>query len=441
MSVAGPPEQVEHAVGRLVVMGTRSERVGDLLSFLSSTLQRPSGVVDARGHALASAAPGALARDGLDAALGAIERDLGGHAPSGWQLLPLQARGDPGGHLVLPLAPLLQPDEQTLVEVARALIADQLRRAAMARRILDERRSALKRRVVGDGRPTPRELVTAGEQAHMPLAECYWPAIVSWEPGELDATLLAGVEQLLHRHAPEHVAVCDGARALVVLVAQEAAGTEREAEAEALVDQVAALVRAGIRGAHVGGILARASVPLADVPLRVEELRRLSRCLERHRAPTDRGVHSESTFAFLGLIAAVDRRRAAAFVDGQIGALLGYDRAHGTHLADVLELALDLPHRADAAQAAYMHRNTFRRYLEHATALLGADLDDPDERLAVHVALKLTDLLGIQRDRPLPGAIADPDPVRAAPGGLARHGGWSESPFRSRVAGESGRRS
>jgi sugar diacid utilization regulator len=435
MSAADPPQEVESAVGRLVAVATRSDRVADLLPLLSSTLHRSMGVTDSQGHPVASASASELARIALARVLAQIERDLAGTAPTGWQVLPLQSRRDPVGLLVLRADPAFEPGEHVLVEVARSLIADQLRRASMTARILEERRSALKRTIIGDRHPTVQELMAAGERADMTLADRYWPAIVSWEPGEMGASLLSDVEALVHRQATEHVAVREGAHALVLLLAQDSAVTAHEAEAEAasMVERVVALVGARLPCSRVRGILAKAGVPLADVAVRVEELRRLSRYLERRHAPIERQVHSESTFAFLGLVAAIDRRCAAAFVAGEIGPLLSYDRAHGMHLTDVLELALDLPNRAEAARAAYMHRNTFRRYLRHATELVDRDLDDPDERLAVHVALKLTDLLGIPRDRPFPDATLgrDPDPVRAAPGGLTRHGGWSESPFRS----------
>jgi hypothetical protein len=36
-----------------------------------------------------------------------------------------------------------------------------------------------------------------------------------------------------------------------------------------------------------------------------------------------------------------------------------------------------------------MHRNTFRHRLRQALGVLGADLDDPAMRLALHVAIKL----------------------------------------------------
>ena len=46
-----------------------------------------------------------------------------------------------------------------------------------------------------------------------------------------------------------------------------------------------------------------------------------------------------------------------------------------------------------------MHRNTFRHRLHQTAEVLGATLDDPDERLAVHVALKLQRLLAALDER------------------------------------------
>ena len=94
------------------------------------------------------------------------------------------------------------------------------------------------------------------------------------------------------------------------------------------------------------------------------------------------------------LLATLDARSAIAFVEAQLAPLAAYDLEHGTTLERVLELALDHEDRATAARAAFMHRNTFRRQLGKARELLEADLDAPEERLAVHVALKLRRLVG-----------------------------------------------
>jgi len=93
--------------------------------------------------------------------------------------------------------------------------------------------------------------------------------------------------------------------------------------------------------------------------------------------------------ALARLLDTIDARSAARFVDVQLAALTAYDREHGTCLQRVLELALDHEDRNGAATAAFMHRNTFRRQLRQALALVDCDLACPQERLALHLALKL----------------------------------------------------
>ena len=94
------------------------------------------------------------------------------------------------------------------------------------------------------------------------------------------------------------------------------------------------------------------------------------------------------------LLHGVRYHEAQAFVLDQIGALLAWDGEHHGDLLTVLEAALDYPRHEQAAQRCYMHRNTFRHRLRMATEVLGHDLEDPDVRLATHVALKLRRMIG-----------------------------------------------
>lgn len=381
---------VESLVGRLVAVGVRSDHVAELLFSLWSVVRRPMAVVDPQGSPLATAPVGVLGRQALAEALGEGEGALDDQAPAGWKVLPLRLDRDPLGFLVVLADPVLDAGEEALVEAARSLVADQLRRASLAALVLDERRNALKRRLVTDGQLTPQKVGGESERAQMPLADHYWPAIVCWERGEIEPSLLSSIEDLVRRHAREDLTIRHDARAVVLLVAQDRAGTDHELEVQLLLEQVVESARARLHGAGFRGILAKASVPLADVAVEVEALRRLGHYLERRHAAAGRRVHSERSFAFLELLEAIDRRHVAAFVTSQIGPLLTYDRAHGANLAGVLEIALDVPNREQAARAAYMHRNTFRRHLRRAQELIDADLADPDERLAVHVALRLS---------------------------------------------------
>jgi sugar diacid utilization regulator len=257
---------------------------------------------------------------------------------------------------------------------------------------------ALKRRLVSDPGLPVGAARAAAQLAGISLSEHYWPAVVAWDRGILDPVARAEIENLVRRHDRGSFTVALDERTLVLALADSEAGRRHEREVHAVVRDVVRLARDGVR-------LARDGVPLsvrgivADATLRLSELPAHVRCLARmHRYPkpalSDTRVLAAKHFALEELMhEAVDPRRALEFVRSYTGALLAYDRDHGTNLADTLELSLDFPRRDDAARASYMHRNTFRRHLAHALELVQADLNDPDERLAVHVALRLRRLL------------------------------------------------
>jgi hypothetical protein len=81
-------------------------------------------------------------------------------------------------------------------------------------------------------------------------------------------------------------------------------------------------------------------------------------------------------------------------------------------LLAVLEAALDYPRHEQAAHRCYMHRNTFRHRLQMATQVLGHDLEDPDVRLAMHVALKLRRMIEAPLASIRPSAGARPRTAR-----------------------------
>jgi DNA-binding PucR family transcriptional regulator len=118
--------------------------------------------------------------------------------------------------------------------------------------------------------------------------------------------------------------------------------------------------------------------------------RLLRLCSLGPRADPAHPVVSARQFALDGLLwehlATTD---AESFVEDSLGGLIAWDSAHRSDLLRVLEAALDFPRHDEAARRCFMHRNTFRHRLRQATDVLGHDLDDPDVRLAVHVALKL----------------------------------------------------
>jgi sugar diacid utilization regulator len=386
--IAGEPADLA-TLARLVSLGVRSDQVADVLALLWSALERPTAVLDRHRLVLVSLPPADP------------DTDMEAHP---WLVMSLTVGRELFGHLAVLADPPLRPAEEALVQVARSLLADQLHRLSLAAWVLDERRSALKSRLAGDAKLTFENAREESQRVHMPLADRYWPAILHWQRGEMPPALLAGIDALVHRHAPEHVTLRHGERTIVILLALDRPDSDHEFQVRYLVEQIVEMARSGLPGSCPKGIIAEGGAPLSDVAAKVEDLRRLCRFIGSRETASEANVLSAQSFALHRLLETVDRRRAVEFVSGEIGRLVAYDRKHGARLADTLEIALDIPNRDEAARAAYMHRNTFRRHLHLAMELVGSDLGPPDKRLAVHVALKLRGVLGMRaRDaRPVP---------------------------------------
>jgi purine catabolism regulator len=85
----------------------------------------------------------------------------------------------------------------------------------------------------------------------------------------------------------------------------------------------------------------------------------------------------------------------ATYRHDMIGPLEDYDRKHGADLTRTVEVFLACHgNHARAARELHLHRNTLLYRLERATELLGKDLDDPETRLAVQLALKVRSISG-----------------------------------------------
>jgi sugar diacid utilization regulator len=157
------------------------------------------------------------------------------------------------------------------------------------------------------------------------------------------------------------------------------------------VSAVVEVVKAGRPGVEIKAVIGNRVGPGARLALVASRLRR------RGRYAFPRGgdpVIWARRDSLAGLLGPLDPRHVSAFVQGQLAGLQAYDHEHGTNLQRVLELALDHDSRNNAACAAFMHRNTFRRQLDRALELVEVDLDSPEERLALHLALKMRALGG-----------------------------------------------
>lgn len=81
---------------------------------------------------------------------------------------------------------------------------------------------------------------------------------------------------------------------------------------------------------------------------------------------------------------------AADFVTETVGPVLAHDQERQTRLASTLEAFLTAGGNfREAAKRLYVHHNTVRHRIAQVARLTGLDLNDPDQRLNLQVALKL----------------------------------------------------
>ena len=268
--------------------------------------------------------------------------------------------------------------EETLIDLVATLLGEQLKRSALVHAQI----AALLRRLVGapdlDARRLRRDAATLG----LPLCDGYWPAILVWDASRTPA----GVVERVHtrrrawrtapwppRSAPDRPPPSRLATAAV----------------RSWIATVVERVRAADRGfGRLRDPRGAARSELADVAAAGRASRRPVRA--RPRGDDAAQVVSAREYALDRLLQEnVPAAAAKSFVDDRLGSLIAWDREHGSDLLLVLEAALDLPRHDQAAQRCFMHRNTFRQRLKLALEVLGEPLDEPNARLAVHVALKL----------------------------------------------------
>jgi sugar diacid utilization regulator len=214
----------------------------------------------------------------------------------------------------------------------------------------------------------------------------YRPCLLSWVGGRPSDVLI----ERMRRAAVDWdrrsllVSVDSGAQAL--LVPEDAPGGPGRERLNAAVRSVVEAVHAVRPEAEIHAVVGDRIASRERLPVVAARLRRLAGYA---RARGGEDVVWARRYSLACLLETIDPRQASAFVEGQLATLRAYDREHGTNLQRVLELALDHENRNTAARAAFMHRNTFRRQLARALELIDVDLSCPEERLALHVALKM----------------------------------------------------
>jgi sugar diacid utilization regulator len=249
-------------------------------------------------------------------------------------------------------------------------------------RVVMERPAVGLRRPVG-GRPEPEPIP--------PVARTYWPCLLAWVEGRPSESTLGEMRRAAYRWDRRCMLVPVGPSRQLLLVPDDRPESGDRGEARAAVARVIESVRRGGIGPQIRTIVGDRIKRGDTAPEVTARLRRLGRYVLPEGGDCVLWARRHS---FDSLLETLDRGQAAAFVEVQLGGLRAYDHEHGTNLLRVLELALDHHNRNEAALAAFMHRNTFRRQLRKALELIDVDLDCPEERLALHLALKISSSRG-----------------------------------------------
>lgn len=366
----------------LVRVAVRSDDSARLLAEAGLLDERPFALVGPHGEPLGYVPEGSEGRRALAVARAAARNRLVGAA--GWHIVPIRRASSSLGFLAIGARRGGAAGVPGLVDLLPELVAEQLHRVALLR----AQRDAFVRRFVSDPRFGAREARREADELGLELAGAYWPAILTWHGTPPPGPLL----ERLARHA---LGSTEGGLAAllqrrVVLLRpsrDDDAAAERE-EAFACLAQVVAHAGTLAPSFPPQAIVGEQAVPVAGVSAAIAELQAL--CRLGPRTEDGRPVVPTRAFALERLFREhLDAAAAHRFVAEQLERLAAWDREHRTDLLAVLEAALDFPRHDQAASRCYMHRNTFRHRLQQAGELLGTPLDDPDERLAVHVALKL----------------------------------------------------
>jgi sugar diacid utilization regulator len=368
----------------LVGVAVHSDDSARLVADASLRSQRPLALVGQHGEPLGYAPEGAEGRRALAVAHAAAHNRLVDAA--GWSIVPIRRGASPLGFLAIGTRQVNDAGTRVLLDVLPELVAEQLQRVALRR----AQRAAFVRRLLSDRRFGAAEARREARGLGVDLAEAYWPAILTWH----GITPPGSVAEDLARDA---LSLADGSLTAVssrriVLLHPRRAGGGGDARPLDWMREIVRRARELAPSFPAQAIVGDAAVELGAVSAEVAELDALRRL--GPRVEGERLLVSAREYALERLFwDNLDGSAARRFVDEQLGPLIDWDREHRTDLLSVLEAELDFPRHDQAARSCFMHRNTFRHRVHQARDVLGDRLEDPDVRLAVHVALKLRRLL------------------------------------------------
>lgn len=368
----------------LIGVAVHSDDSARLVAAASLCARQPLALVGQYGEPLGHAPDGPEGRRALAVARAAVHNRLVDAA--GWRIVPIVRGSAALGFLAIGLPAERDSATRVLLDVLPELVAEQLQRVALVR----AQRAAFVRRLLSDRRFGAVEARREARDLGMYVAEAYWPAILTWHGVTPPGSVVEGLARDASSLAEGSLTAVLSRRIVFLHPSREAG----DADARPLdwMREVVRQARALAPSFPGQAIVAEAAVELGAVSAGVAELDALRRL--GPRVEGERLVVSAREYALERLFwNDLDASAAWRFVREQLEPLIDWDREHRTDLLSVLEADLDFPRHDQAARSCFMHRNTFRHRAHQAREVLGDTLEDPDVRLAVHVALKLRRLL------------------------------------------------
>jgi sugar diacid utilization regulator len=389
----------------LIRVAVHSDDPGRLIAEAGLLARRPLALVGPYGEELGHVPEGSEGRRALAVARAAARNRLVGAA--GWRIVPLRRASSSLGFLAVGSERADDSAGRALMDLLPELVGEQLHRVAL----LHGHREAFVRRLVSDPRFGVQEARREAGDLGLVLTDSYWPAIVTWHGTAPPLPVMASVAREVLSRATGSLAALLHRRIVLLYPCRADDPDADRAEPFSWLAETVARARTLAPSFLPQAIAAEGPVELASVSgevARLDALRRLGPRVERSRPVVPLRAYGLESLLWDKLDAASARR----FVDEQLGRLIVWDREHQTDLLSVLEAALDFPRHDQAASRCFMHRNTFRHRLQQTGEVLGATLEDPNERLAVHVALKLHRLLAALDERAAAAPAAAAGDVR-----------------------------
>ncbi|MGD9958648.1 PucR family transcriptional regulator [Nocardioides sp.] len=303
-------------------------------------------------------------------------------AENGWLLTRLGRRERGWGRLVLQSP---TPPPQRLIALAERAAA-----ALAMHRLHDRDRDNVVRRTHHELLlalqldPTDADLLRRCELAGFPTARRQFVAVCvrPTDPTRGSAPVMAATVRAAHELGVPAL-ICEVDRDIRVLLSLSRGASES-----------AAVERLAGRVSRQHPVTIGAGRAVLDSAVIDRTLREADQVVDAIRPGTSKVVHRLEDVHLRGLLTLLGSDdRLALFVTRELGALADHDATHGTDLVEVVRALVQHPtSKSAAAGALHLSRPAFYARLALVEQVLGVQLDDPDVRVSLHVALMVQEL-------------------------------------------------